>query len=227
MIIDQSSIEAAELSKSIKDIFQQVYVSTEPEAVTKEFLDVKPHVLFVNLMLVQRGTNFDLLERIPAIIKKDVVILGYAEAQVPELMAHAIERGIHDVITKPFRPELITPKIKQTVQSQISSRIDSQIVRLKKPIPAKVQFTLKLSSVDENGLTFTHEHYLSKGTKLSLDHSLIQDIFGVPDIELMISKTWAEGEEFKSYAEPTEPSDLKSAALRRFILKKHESITKK
>ena len=229
MIIDQSSLDAAELSKGIKEIFQEVHVVTVPDQLTKEFLEVKPHVLFINLMLVQRGANFDLLERIPAIIKKDVVILGYTEAPAPDLMAHAIERGIHDVIVKPYRPELITPKIKQSVQSQLAAKIDAQIVRLKKPIPAKVQFTMRLSGVDENGFTFTHEHYISKGTKFPVEHALIAEIFGASSIELMITKTWTEPNavEFRSYAEPIEQSDVASAALRRFILKKHEHHTQK
>lgn len=222
LIIDQDPEQARHFASVIKDLFNRVFTQADAVLAQKEFKEVNPHVLFVNLTINQRSTHLELLEKLPINPENPVVLFGYNDSSEPELLTHAIEMGFQDIFVRPYDSDIISTKLTRYYQSEKTSGHEIQYVEINPVIKAQVKLNFKLTSVDENGFTFKGDHYVSKGTTFSQKGPLIQDIFGHESQEFMITRTWL-SEDWKEYFFFAEPKDMKeqtSAALRRFILRK-------
>lgn len=221
LIVDQNADQARQFSVNLKEIFNKLYIESDLTHVISEFEKVKPDVLFINLSLPQRSQNFEMLEKLESLGEK-MIVLGINDQIEEELLAHAIESGVHDIFVRPFDPDLISTKINRFFISEKAQERELQYSKLTPPIKAQVNFNFKLKSVDENGLTFESEHNFSKGTHLILNAPLIAEIFGTASLEFMITRTWVSDDlrDFFFYVEPRDTKEELNAALRRFILRK-------
>lgn len=222
MIVDQDSTQGRAMAMVIKDLFSKVYFEQDGAALIKECHDVKPRVIFFNLNVAQRTTNFEILEKLPLDGDSQTIIFGYTDASEPELIAHAIEEGFHDIFVKPYDADIVATKINKYFQFEKTQEREIRYTPLRPALQGTLDLPLKLISVDENGLEFKCSHYVSKGGVFTLTNSLVQEIFDEPSIQLMISKTWAGDNygDYNFYAEPQLSNEKTSAALRRFILRK-------
>ncbi len=222
LIIDQDADQAKNFASIIKDLFNRVHIQADAILAQKEYKELNPHVLFLNLTINQRSTHLELLEKLPIHPENPIIIFGYNDSSEPELLAHAIETGFQDIFVRPYDADIISTKLTRYYQSEKTSGHEIQYVEINPVIKAQVKLNFKLSSVDENGFTFKGEHYVSKGTSFTQKGPLIQDIFGSDHQEFMITRTWLSDDwkEYFFFAEPKEMKEQTSAALRRFILRK-------
>jgi response regulator RpfG family c-di-GMP phosphodiesterase len=222
LVIDQDPNQAKTFAALIKELFNKVFVQSDIVLAQKEVEELKPNIIFLNLTINQRSSNFETLEKLPLSLDNPVIIFGYNDGSEPELLAHAIETGIQDIFTRPYDTDIISTKITRFYQSEKTSGREIQYQELNPVIKATVKFNFKLSAVDENGLTFKGDHYISKGTIFNQKGPLIKEIFETESQELMITRTWL-GEDWKEYfffAEPRDQKEQTSAALRKFVLRK-------
>ncbi len=221
LIIDQDPGSARIMGNLVKTLFNKVFTQTDIKLIPGELADLKPQVVLINLSLSQRTENLELAEYIG---QQPIVplLLGYNESHEPELVAHALESGFQDLFMKPFDEAIIASKINKYFQHEKTLEHDLTYLPLRPAIHAKVSFKIIIKSVDENGITFSSNHYISKGTAIRLPGNLSHELTSSEKSEFMVTRTWAgeTWEEFFSYAELKSPDDTKSAALRKFILKK-------
>lgn len=221
LIIDQDPDSARNMGNLVKELFNKVFTQTDMKLVPGDLTDIKPQVVLINLSLAQRTENLELAEIIG---KAEMVplLLGYNESHEPELVAHALESGFQDLFMKPFDEAIIASKINKYFQNERTLKHDLTYLPVKPALNVKVSFKIVIKGVDENGITFSSNHYISKGTAIRLPGNLAQELTSSEKTEFMVTRTWAgeTWEEFFSYAELKTPDDTKSAALRKFILKK-------
>lgn len=222
LIVDHDADQARNFAAVIKDLFNKVHIQTDDILAMKEFRELGPHVLFLNLTINQRSNHFELLEKLPIESDHPVIVFGYNDGQEPELLAHAIETGIQDIFARPYDPDIISTKITRFYQSDKTQGREIQYNELRPPVQAVVRLNFKLTSVDENGLTFKGDHYISKGTTFTQKGPLIKDIFETESQEFMITKTWLSDDwkEYFFFAEPKDQKEPTNSALRKFILRK-------
>ncbi len=205
----------------VKTLFNKVFTQTDIKLIPGDLADLKPQVVIINLSLSQRTENLELAEYIG---QQPVVplLFGYTESHEPELVAHALESGFQDLFMKPYDEAIIASKINKYFQHEKTLKHDLVYLPMKPPLNVKVNFKIIIKSVDENGITFSSNHYISKGTVIRLPGELSQELTSSAKTEFMVTKTWAgeTWEEFFSYAEVRSPDDTKSSALRKFILQK-------
>lgn len=220
LIIDKDQGEGLQMSQLVKDLFNKVnVVHTLAEAVT-DFQDVRPNVLLLNLNIHQRTENFELLEALQIPEEWNGLIFGYCESHEPQLLAHAIELGFHDLFVRPYDAAIIASKINKHTPSVKTRSQDLAQHPMRPALKAMVKLPFTLLSIDENGLSFKTANYMAKGSFLKFSHPLMQQIFGKESAEFMITKTW-QGEDWNDhffFAEPKVPGEEASAHLRRFIL---------
>lgn len=222
MIVDQDSSQGRAMALVIKDLFSKIYFELDAAEMIKEFEMVRPRVLFINLNVAQRTTNFELLSKLNLNRDEQTIVFGYSDVSEPELIAHAIEEGFNDIFVKPFDADVFATKINKYFQFEKTQEREISYTPLRPPLHGFMNLPLKLMSVDENGFEFKCDHYISKGGTFTLKNALVQEIFDEPSIELMISRTWT-GDNYTDYyfyAEPQLSNEKTSAALRRFILRK-------
>ena len=220
MVIDQDSDYTKTIVSTIKDLFNKVYVQNDYTEALKEFSEVKPQVLFINLTISQRSVALEMIDKFNYSETEPTIVFGYNDLQEPEFLGHAIESGIHDIFIRPFDADIISSKITRYYQDEKTLNRELQYGTLNPAIKASVNFPMKLVAVDENGITLRGDHYISKGTILPFKNDLMKEIFDTDSIELMVTKTWP-GEDWKDYflfAEPKTANEQTNASLRRFIL---------
>lgn len=222
MIIDQDPDQTRQISNVIKSLFNKVYTQGNLAEAIKEFGEIKPQVLFLNLTINQRTDNLELIEQLTFNQESPTVIFGYNDSQESELLAHAIETGVHDIFARPYDADIISSKINRYYQTEKTQGRELQYSELNPPVRATLKFNMKLVAIDENGITLKGEHYISKGTSLPFKNTLMKEIFDSDTMEFMVTKTWLgdDWKEFFLFAEPKTPSEATSSALRRYILRK-------
>lgn len=222
LIVDQDATQGRAIATLVKELFNKIHFEQNVDEIIKECKELKPRVIFFNLNVAQRTSNFEILEKLPLEGDSQTIIFGYTDAYEPELVAHAIELGFHDIFVKPFDADIVATKINKFFQFEKTEGREISYSHIQPAINGNVIMALKLLSVDENGINFKTDHYLSKGATFKLDAPLIKDIFEETPVELMITRTWLGdnwGEHF-FFAEPRISSEKTSASLRRFILRK-------
>lgn len=222
MIVDQDVTQGRAMALLIKDLFTKIHFEQHAAEIIKECEQQKPRVIFFNLNVAQRTTNFEILEKLPLDGDEQTIIFGYTDSPEPELIAHAIEEGFNDIFVKPFDADIIATKVNKYFQFEKTQERDISYTQLRPPLHGMLNIPLKLMSVDENGFEFKCDHYVSKGGSFNLTNPMVQEIFEEDSIDLMISRTWT-GDNYNDYffyAEPMLSSEKTSAALRRFILRK-------
>lgn len=222
LIIDQDPAQGRAIALLIKELFNKIHFEQRVEEIIKECEEIKPRVLFLNLNVDQRTINFEILSKLSLNKDEQTVVFGYTDAHEPELIAHAIEEGFDDIFVKPYDADIIATKINRFFQFEKTQPRDINYLPLKPSLPGTLGISLKLISVDENGMQFKCDHYISKGTSFKTDSPIILEIFEEPRIELMVTKTWM-GDNYGDYfffAEPMLAIEKNSSALRRFILRK-------
>lgn len=221
MILDQDYDSARNMGNLVKTLFNKVFTQTDMKLIPGDLTDLKPQVVLINLSMAQRTENLELAEFIG---QQPVVplLLGYTDSHEPELVAHALESGFQDLFMKPFDEAIIASKINKYFQHEKTLKHDLSYFPLRPALNVKVNFKIKVKAVDENGITFSSNHYISKGTMVKLPEALTKSLTATTSSEFMVTRTWAgeTWEEFFSYAELKSPDDSKSAALRKFILEK-------
>lgn len=225
LILDNTP-ESRKMGNAIKEIFTSVHLEDNRDSFVEEFKRIKPNVLFVSLEINQRATNFELLEKLRLTAEDNVVIFGYNDSLEQELAAHALENGFQDIFVRPYEAEIIATKV--NLFYKFDKSIDKGLAYTKLPhsLKASVTLSLRFIGLDENGMNFKSIHYINKGIVLNLQYPLIQEIFGVPSIEMMVTKTWTDDETRENFLfmEPWNATEQSSAALRRFILSKVKDI---
>lgn len=222
LIIDQDPQSANHLSHLIKELFHRLHVQADWQEAIQESKDIGFQVYFINLNIGQRTLNLEMVSKIPIEGDPRPVIFGYNDGLEPELLTHAIENGFQDVFIKPFDADIIASKINRFIQSEKTQARDLHYALLSPPLKAKINLQFKVTAIDENGLNLLSDHYISKGTVFTINHPLVQDIFGQSSMDFMVARTWM-GDDWKEYyffVEPKSPSEQTSAALRRYILSK-------
>lgn len=221
-IIDQEDDLSRQLITSISGLFGKIFANKDLADAKIEIESLKPDIIFVNLSLKQRSANLEFLETLFAIPELESLFFGYCDAANSEIIAHAIESGIDDVFSRPFDKDIISSKISRFILNDEAQKLTLQYVPLASPIKASFKAKFEMTSVDENGLTFKTEHFINKGTTFKARDPIISEIFEVPEIEMMVTKTWiGEGwNEYFCFAEVREAKDKTSASLRKFILEK-------
>jgi response regulator RpfG family c-di-GMP phosphodiesterase len=221
-IIDQDPAQGAQFSKVVKELFSKLYLQKSINEALLEYKEVRPHVIFLNLTLDQRSANLEILEGLDFTTEDPTIIFGYNDGAEAELLAHAIESGIQDIFLRPYDPDIISTKINRFFISEKTQNRNLSYSRLIPPIKAQLKFNLKLVAVDENGLTFKGDHYISKGTSFPIKNDLMKEIFEAEDQYFMVTKTWIgdTGKDFFLFAEPKDAKEQTAANLRRFILRK-------
>lgn len=221
LIIDSDPAYTAHIIPVTKPLFNKVFLAGKTDEVMKEVEENKPNVIFLNLTIQQRQNALDLLDRLKS-GHGEAIIFGYTDSAEPDLITHALEAGLQDIFTRPFDRDLISTKINRFYQTEKTLSNEIRYTPLSSPIKARVEMSLKLIGVDENGMTLKGDHYISKGTMITIPEKLAKELFELNSVELMVTKTWV-SEDWKNYflyAEPKDSKESMSASLRKFIMRK-------
>jgi DNA-binding response OmpR family regulator len=120
-----------------------------------------------------------------------IPLLVLSRSSEKEKIAHALECGADDFISKPLDVDMLTSKIRYLFdEGQFSEYTSTLKMAL---VPSKFQessLTINFQplKITVGGLTVLSDHLVSKGTSVHIKGALVNKIFDEEQIKLMVSK---------------------------------------
>lgn len=219
LVLDSDTGSSRKVTDSLEKIFNHVYAQSDAARYRNELVQLKPDILFINLMINQREEGFGVLDWLGDLDKLPL-IYGYTDETNPDLAAHAVENGFLHVFNIQTEIDELASVIGGHFKESEALIKDLACYKLNPPFPAEIELELNLIQIDENGFTFRSSHYISKGTTFDLIDPVVKEIFGEIQIPVMVVKTsQCEDDQYYIFVEPKDIRESGSS-LRRFIMGK-------
>ena len=181
----------------IAAVLKKFGIANEVVSGSKDFLlkikTSEPDFCLIDLNIENLGVGFTIIEAIRKVRGPKLVLIVISGNSDKNAIAHALEVGANDYITKPIDRQVLISKISYYVQTP--QLLDATSPLLPVPdggVPATFQLDLDIQSVDEFGLKIISKHLLSKGLALRLEGSFISTLTGSDAVRLNVTSTWAE-----------------------------------
>lgn len=132
--------------------------------------------------------GFVLLRLLREKLKDSTPVIFLSRTNEKKKIAHALECGANDYVTKPLDVDLLLSKINALMKQ--GDNIDFNLGTQKVPKvfqKGSITTELKPFTIDEDGLTLVGPNCLSKGTMVNLQSPLIKEIFDCDKIRLMVT----------------------------------------
>lgn len=219
LVLDSDTSSSRKITDSLEKICNHVYVQNNAAFYRNELVQVRPDILFINLMINQREESFGVLDWLGDLDKLPLVY-GYTDELNPDLAAHAIENGFLHVFNIQTGVDELASVIGGHFKESEALIKDLACFKINPPFSAELELELSLIQIDENGFTFKSPHYISKGTTFNLIDPVVKEIFNENQIPVMVIKTSQyEDDQYYIYVEPKDVRES-GIALRRFIMSK-------
>jgi response regulator RpfG family c-di-GMP phosphodiesterase len=211
------------LFKDILAGFNQAHVSvlkTENEHdYLKQAQNFQPHFTIIEVDSTHPEKTQELITKHRLIYKNSLPIFLVGNAAEAALILQCLELGATDFFQRPLDFDLIATKIgKYFLHEELLKR---ELSYAKVPIAersAKLEFPMKLVSINEKGVVLKSPHIISKGAKLDLGKSSLKQLLGIDELIVTVMKTQPdENDNEIIYAEFPE-DEIYGTVVRKLIL---------
>lgn len=191
----------------------------------KEFLqklkEMRPAICLVDLNIDQLGVGYTLIKAVRKVLGDQLPIIVLSAATDRQAIAHAVEVGANDFISKPLDRAILASKLTRYLMTE-------QLLAAQTgwfPVPqggAPTTFTLdfQITEVDEFGIRLVSPHLLNKGSVFYIDGAVLHGVTGSAEPYLFtIASTWIEpdGVSYGAFAEFDYTNENVMAAVRRWL----------
>lgn len=165
----------------------------------------RPDMAIVDLQLEGGWSGFEVIKKVAELKLVPFPILVASADISPVSIAHALEMGAADYITKPLDREVLTSKLLNFFSSEKLDEASWGFTKSSESrFPATAELEMDVCEVDEFGVRVTTRHLLNKGTPVLVSGKLFQELFGTEKPKMLnVAMTWVETSEniYGSYLE--------------------------
>lgn len=165
----------------------------------------RPDMAIIDLQLEAGQSGFEVIQEIAGLKLLPFPILIASADMNPVSIAHALELGAADYITKPLSREVLTSKLLNFFSSEKLDEASWGFVKSPEArFPATADLEMEICEVDEFGVRVTTRHLLNKGTPVLVSGAFFQQLFGTEKSKILnVAMTWVETSEniYGSYLE--------------------------
>jgi len=196
--------------------------ATTPEEFAKLINKEPPLLCLVDINLdVAMGAGYQMIQAMRNRLGFELPILVISRRASQEDIGRALELGANDFIPKPIDDTYLIQKINQYLPRENFKPLPYFKVS-QKDWPCEVSFNLEIYSLSEFGITFTSNHFLSKGTYLQVDGEFVRDLTGEQrPLKLSIHNSWIDekSHRFMAFSEFNGEDIQLLSSVRAFIIK--------
>lgn len=214
-------------------MLSQLDVDSHSATTADEFIlklkSLSPDLCLIDLNLDGKLAGFPLIRAIRAKFGYSIPLIVVSGKTDPQTIAHAIEIGASDYITKPLIRDILATKLAPFIKTEIIEEKKREYIDLPTDQGVKVRLDvpLEIDTVDEFGFTLISDHLLTKSSVVHLSGELFTQISGFSEPQLMkVSKTWVIdngtvlNRRYGAYVEFDDPSEAILVNVRKWISKK-------
>lgn len=216
-------------NKTLATVLKKLGIDAIVTTTAKEFLlklkEVRPNICIVDLNIDSLGIGYTLIRAIRNVLGRDLPIVVISGQSDSKAIAHAVECGADDFISKPLDKTILASKLTRYLMTE--QLLASQAPFFPVPeggTPANISLEMELKEVDEFGIKLVSPHLLNKGSVFQMDSPLLHQITGSAQPHLLtITATWLEDEtgNYAAFAEFDATNEALLTSVRRWLSQKH------
>lgn len=182
----------------------------------------------LNLDLPQRG--YHLIQIIRQRFSATVPIFVVSSENDLGIISHSLELGANDYLLKPLDRNILVAKLTSYVNSPELLFAEQNAVRLPEgAVPVSALLGVKLSQIDENGITVISTHFIPKGTVLTVTGPVIDEILGKTAAHILATtisnRIELKEDQFKVFLEFDSAQERITDQVRSWIVKEKKKAT--
>lgn len=193
---------------------------------SKDFLiklrEQKPDLCLIDLNIEDFGVGFTLIQAVRRVLGPQLPLFVVSGESDKKAIAHAVEVGANDYITKPLDRDIITSKLSRYLRTEQLQEAKGPLFPVPEGgVPALIELDFNLNEIDEFGMRLSSKHLLNKGSVYYISSPLLSEITGTKQPLLYtIASTEAstESQEFNAYAEFDATNQSILVAVRRWLV---------
>jgi CheY-like chemotaxis protein len=198
-----------------------VHTTTKAEDFLSALRTMRPSICMVDLNLGDMDAGFTIIKAVRSVLGPELPLLVVSLNSDSQSIAHALEIGANDFITKPIDQDMLVTKLRRFIELDTNIEgLGEQVVVPPDYERAYLSLMVEITEVDELGVKFVSNHLVSKGTPLYLEHPFIHSLTAKEHPVLTtVTSTWVEpdGVSCGAYAEFDETDEELRASVRRWI----------
>lgn len=218
-VIDDSEEFNALLSTYLKKLGVTLQAFEEPKDFLAALKNEQPDICFIDLNIGKPDVGFYIVQAIRKVLSAEIPLFVVSSRRDEQSIAHAIEIGATDYLSKPIDQLLLASKLMPYIKSEEVSDASLRTFT----VPGKgedifVDIELAVASIDELGMELTSNYLISKGTHLRVKTELLNE--GEP-FNLFVNSNWVDKTEpgtFGCYAEFSTNDGEFTESVRKWIL---------
>lgn len=149
-------------------------------------------IFFIDLSLSENpSAGFEVIRDLRSRLFEYIPIILISNDQDKDKIAHGIECGADDYITKPIDFKLLRVKLKQLVErfSTKKTELDKLVMVPETFRQASLNCTFTLSQISEHYIVLESSIYISKGTILNICGDFVEEYFNEDNLSLVVTQT--------------------------------------
>lgn len=203
MGVDDDPLHNLIIESVLKSLGISPIITTSTGEFLNEIRKTQPALCLVDINIHTLGEGYELIKTIRSLYKETIPIIVISEKYSYSAIAHALEIGANDFLTKPIDREAFAWKLNRFLKTdELFYSSDRPFLPVPEGgTPAEVELEVQILEVDEFGILFASDHLPVKGSSASFQGPLISDITGStePQILTIISTSLLEGVRKYSY----------------------------
>jgi len=174
----------------LKDLNISVTTTLTVKSFLEEFVNKNWDFCLIDLNIKDDlETGFKVIGVLRQKLKTTIPLIILSRSDEPEKIAHGIECGADDYLTKPIDVGMIASKINYLMSSDRELAAQNLLGTSSVPRPyrkASLLFELKIIEISVEGIELESKSIMSKGSTVTLSGQLIEEVFKQTEVKLMV-----------------------------------------
>ena len=213
----------------VSAVLKKFGVQAQVTASSADFLGAlktaSPDLCLIDLNIEQPGVGFSIIKAVRKVLGSELPIIVVSGLADHAAITHAMEVGANDFVTKPIDKDIFAAKLNRFLKTD--ALLDTRKSLL--PVPeggavASIEMPVRVLEIDELGIKILSAHILPKGSALHLDGTLIHEVCGSAQAQLLsVTSTWlnTDGKSYVAFLEFDQTKADLMASVRRWLTTKH------
>lgn len=221
LVVEDDEMQGKVLSMVLKKFGITSEITRDSKTFLQRMNEIRPDLCLIDLNIDAPGVGFTVIKAVRKVMGQKPVLIVVSGSKDSASIAHAMESGANDYITKPIDREVLASKLSGYTHTDELQDENLKLI----PIPhggspATLSVELEVLEVDEIGLKLTGPHLLPKGMVFPFSGPIVEEITGRREpILLTVINNWSDPDSkiYGALAEFDPMNDTLTADVRKWL----------
>lgn len=188
LVIDDDPDFIQLITVALKTLGIAVDAYQEVEPFLLHLKDHRPTFCLIDLHIGEVAVGFSVVKSIREVLGNEIPLIIASATTDPQAIAHAMELGADDYLTKPIHFSLLAAKMKNYISSRKIAALQPPFMTVpQSECSVGIELEVKILAIDELGVTLGSRHLLRKGLEIELACPEAKEYFGRDHISVRVA----------------------------------------